>query len=231
MLCRKNNTQRAAQKMPSETTTACVRLLVFFIIRLGTFPYGVEDDASTISLTPTTHYTNTCVKLTIVTHLSFSERIATTYISYGFLKIRDLHGTLFLFGTDAYCFQEPRVQMVRCYGFHTIAVRAWMVREKLGLLRSGLRSLVKSAVWLRCGSQFQVMSAGRFRSGLLSTSLCPNCDISHAFNFRHAFTAAYKLFYISTSTVSPAAASCADCTSWRHWLRLSCCAAMTALYV
>ena len=39
-----------------------------------------------------------------------------------------------------------------------------------------------------------------------------------------------KLFYISTSTVSPAAASCADCTSWRHWLRLSCCAAMTALY-
>ena len=26
--------------------------------------------------TPTPHYTNTCVKLTIVTHLSFSERIA-----------------------------------------------------------------------------------------------------------------------------------------------------------
>ena len=71
----------AAQKMPSETTTACVRLLVFFRIRRGTFPYGVEDDASTISLIPTTHYINTCVKLTIVTHLSFSERIAIANLS------------------------------------------------------------------------------------------------------------------------------------------------------
>ena len=62
--------------MPSETTTACVRLLVFFKIRRSTFPYGVEDDASTISQTPTTHYTSTCVKMTIVTHLSFGERIA-----------------------------------------------------------------------------------------------------------------------------------------------------------
>ena len=68
--------------MPSETTTACVRLLVFFRIRRGTFSYGVEDDASTISQTPTTHYTNTCVKLTIVTHLSFSERIAIANLSY-----------------------------------------------------------------------------------------------------------------------------------------------------
>ena len=42
----------------------------------------VEDDASTISQTPTTHYTNTCVKLTIVTHLSFSERIAIANLSY-----------------------------------------------------------------------------------------------------------------------------------------------------
>ena len=67
--------------MPWETTTACVRLLVFFRIRRGTFPYGVEDDASTISLTPTTHYTNTCVKLTIVTHLSFSELIAIANLS------------------------------------------------------------------------------------------------------------------------------------------------------
>ena len=64
-----------------EKTTACVSLLVFFIIRLGTFPYSVEDDASTISQTPTTHYTNTCVKLTIVTHLSFSERIAIANLS------------------------------------------------------------------------------------------------------------------------------------------------------
>ena len=68
--------------MPSETTTACVRLLVFFRIRRGTFPYGVEDDASTISLTLTTHYINTtCVKLTIVTHLSFSERVAIANLS------------------------------------------------------------------------------------------------------------------------------------------------------
>ena len=68
--------------MPSETTTACVRLLVFFRIRRSTFPYGVEDDASTISQTPTKHYTSTCVKLTIVTHLSFSERIAIANLSY-----------------------------------------------------------------------------------------------------------------------------------------------------
>ena len=67
--------------MPSETTTACVSLLVFLRIRRGTFPYSVEDDASTISQTPTTHYTNTCVKLTIVTHLSFSERIAIANLS------------------------------------------------------------------------------------------------------------------------------------------------------
>ena len=143
---------------------------------------------------------------------------------------RALHGSLFLFCTDGYGFQEPRVQMVRGYGFHIIAVGTWMVPDKLGLLRSGLRSLVKSAVWLRCGLRFQVRCAGRFRSGLHSTPFFPNCDISHAFNFRHAFTATYKLFYISTSTVSPPTASCADCTSWRHWLRLSCCAAMTALY-
>ena len=104
---------------------------------------------------------------------------------------RALHGTLFLFGTDGYGFQEPRVQMVRGYGFHLIAVGTWMVPEKLGLLRSDLRSLVKSAVWLRSGLRFQVKSAGRFRSGLHSTYFFPNCDISHAFNFRHAFTATY----------------------------------------
>ena len=120
--------------------------------------------------------------------------------------------------------------MIRGYGFHIIAVGTWTVPEKLGLLRSDLRSLVKSAVWLRSGLRSQVKSAGRFRAGLHSTSFFPNCDISHAFNFRHAFIASYQLFYISTSTVSPAAASCADCTSWRHWLRLSCCAAMTVLY-
>ena len=68
--------------MPSETTTACVSLLVFLRIRRGTFPYGVEDDASTKSQTPTTHYTNTYVKLTIVTHLSFSERISIANLSF-----------------------------------------------------------------------------------------------------------------------------------------------------
>ena len=31
---------------------------------------------------PTTHYPNTCVKLTIVTHLSFSERIAIANLSF-----------------------------------------------------------------------------------------------------------------------------------------------------
>ena len=56
-----------------------------FRIRRGTFPYGygvVEDDASTISHTPTTLYTNTRVKLTIATDLSFSERIAIANLSY-----------------------------------------------------------------------------------------------------------------------------------------------------
>ena len=38
------------------------------------------------------------------------------------VKTRALPGTLFLFGTDGYGFQEPRVQMVRGYGFHMIAV-------------------------------------------------------------------------------------------------------------
>ena len=111
-------------------------------------------------------------------------------------KTRALHGTLFLFGTDVYGFQQPRVQMVRDYGFHIIAVGTWTVPEKLCLLWSGLRSLVKSAVWLRSGLRFQVKSAGRFRSGFHLTSFFPNCDISHAFNFRHAFTATYQLFYI-----------------------------------
>ena len=71
--------------MPSETTTACVSLLVFFRIRRGTFPYGVEDDASTISQTPTTNYISICVKLTIVTDLSFSERIAIANPSYKYI--------------------------------------------------------------------------------------------------------------------------------------------------
>ena len=40
--------------------------------------------ASAMSQAPTTHYTNTCVKLMIVTHLpvSFSDRIATANLSY-----------------------------------------------------------------------------------------------------------------------------------------------------
>ena len=64
--------------MKNYTTTRRTEnaFVVFFRIRHGTFPYIIEDDASTISQTPTIHYINTCVKLTIVTHLSFSERIA-----------------------------------------------------------------------------------------------------------------------------------------------------------
>ena len=62
-------------------TTACVSLFVSSTIGRGTFPYSIEDDASTTSQTPTTHYTNTCVKLTIVTPLSFSERIAISDLS------------------------------------------------------------------------------------------------------------------------------------------------------
>ena len=61
------------RKCLRKKTTACVSLFVFFTARRGTFPYSIEDDSNT---TPTTHYINTCVKLTIVTHLSFSERIA-----------------------------------------------------------------------------------------------------------------------------------------------------------
>ena len=65
--------------MPPKKTTACVSLFVFFTVRSGTFPYRIEDDSNT---TPTTHYTNTCVKLTIVKHLSFSERIAIANLSF-----------------------------------------------------------------------------------------------------------------------------------------------------
>ena len=76
--------QRDAQKMPSETTTACVSLLVFFRIRRGTFPYGVKDNVSTISQTPTTRDTSTSVKLTIVPHLSFHEHIAIANLYFIF---------------------------------------------------------------------------------------------------------------------------------------------------
>ena len=61
-----------------EKKTVCVSLLVFFRIRRGTFSYSVEDDAQYKK--PNT-YPNTCVKLTIVTHLSFSERIAIANLS------------------------------------------------------------------------------------------------------------------------------------------------------
>ena len=70
------------RKCLRKKTTGCISLFVFFTIRRGTFPYSIEDDANTTSQTPTTHYTNTCVKLTMVTHLSFSERIAIANLSY-----------------------------------------------------------------------------------------------------------------------------------------------------
>ena len=62
----------------------CLRQPVCFLyIRRGTFPYSIEDDASTTSQTSTTRYTNnTCVKLTIVTHLSFSQGIAIANLSF-----------------------------------------------------------------------------------------------------------------------------------------------------
>ena len=63
------------RKYLRKKTTACFCLFVF--------PYRIEDGANTTSQTPTTHYTNTCVKLTIVTHLSFSERIAIANLSFG----------------------------------------------------------------------------------------------------------------------------------------------------
>ena len=47
------------RKCLRKKTTACVSLFVFFTIRRGTFPYSIEDDASTTSQTPTTDYTNT----------------------------------------------------------------------------------------------------------------------------------------------------------------------------
>ena len=77
-----NTQQRAAQKLSSKKTTACVTVFVFFTIKHGTFPYSIGDDASTTSQTPTTHYTNTFVKLTIVTHLSSSERIVIANLSF-----------------------------------------------------------------------------------------------------------------------------------------------------
>ena len=93
--------------MPSETTTACcVRLLVFFRIRRGTFPYGVEDDASTRSQTPTIHHTNTCVKLTIVTHLSFSERIAIANLSFIIIFSVPYFGLACDHGNSFLCLEE-----------------------------------------------------------------------------------------------------------------------------
>ena len=70
------------RKCLRKKTNACVSLFVFFTIRRCTFPYSIEDDASTTSQTPTTYYTNNCVKTTIVTHISFSERIAIANLSY-----------------------------------------------------------------------------------------------------------------------------------------------------
>ena len=69
------------RKCLGKKTTACVSLFVFLTNRCGTFLYIIENDASSTSQTPTTHYTNTCVKLTIVTELSFSERIAIANLS------------------------------------------------------------------------------------------------------------------------------------------------------
>ena len=89
----------------------------------------IADSAATCNMTPDadglTHYRECSRPL----GLANGEEIS-----------RALHGSLFWFCTDCYGFQEPRVQMVRGYGFHIIAVGARMVPEKLGLLRSGYGS-------------------------------------------------------------------------------------------
>ena len=41
-------------------------------------------------VTRTSHYINTCVKLTIVTHLSFSERIAIANLSLIYFSLKSL---------------------------------------------------------------------------------------------------------------------------------------------
>ena len=147
-----------------------------------------------------------------------------------FLINRALHCTLFLFGTDGYGFREPQVQMFRCYGLYMITVENGRFRKNSvccgpiygswSSLRFGYGPVYDSRLSLRVGF-----------GPVYTQHFFQNCDISHAFNFRYAFTASYQLFYISTSAVSPAAASCADCTSWTHWFRISCCVAMMALYV
>ena len=43
------------KKCLREKTTACVSLFVFFRIRRGTFPYNVEDNANTTTLSNTNH--------------------------------------------------------------------------------------------------------------------------------------------------------------------------------
>ena len=86
------------RKCLRKKTIACASLFVFFTIRRGTFPYSTEDDTNATSQTPTTHYTNTCVKLTIVTHLSFSERIAIANLSYPIIPyIQCSHLTLAIY--------------------------------------------------------------------------------------------------------------------------------------
>ena len=86
----------------------CLRQpLVFFIIRRGTFPCSVEDDASTKNQTPTTHYINTCVKLTIVTYLSFGERIAIANLYFcAVTRAAQIHSSIL------YCFSQ--LQVCRC---------------------------------------------------------------------------------------------------------------------
>ena len=129
--------------MPSETTTACVSLLVFFRIRRGTFPYGVEDDASTTSQTPTTYYASTCVKLTIVTHLSFSERIAIANLSLCKTKkqlvfkviLWRVHSRIYESGSYVarwYPNRSPRMPAIICFfnlfndrGAHFLTVDIW----------------------------------------------------------------------------------------------------------
>ena len=77
--------QCAAQKMPSKKDDCLRQPACFLYNQAWHFLVRIEDNANTTNHTSTTHYTNTFFKLTIVTHLSFSERIAIANLSYNYV--------------------------------------------------------------------------------------------------------------------------------------------------
>ena len=97
--------QRAAQKMPSKKDDCLRQPACFLYNQAWHFLVRIEDNANTTSQTSTTYYTNTCFKLTIVTHLSFSERIAIANLSYNyvFMYCTIAHNVLW------YCSMTPTI--------------------------------------------------------------------------------------------------------------------------